>query len=225
MKTLRNRLLVKGTPVSNHPMAQSRLTCVVVLAAAAFSPHLMSAAASAVTAPHAMLQEVPFEKVHIADGFWAPRIEADQKVTIPDVLSIAEEQGKIDNLRIIAGRKKEGRIRHYNSPDSDIWKIMEAASYTLAWRRDPKLESQIDKLIELYASAQADDGYINQMFMLPRKSPVTAEHRKDLLGGVTVLLAKGLVEGEAPVKLTAVPYYAWQNRGIDEMTVWIVEAE
>ena len=195
MKTLRNRLLVKGTPVSNHPMAQSRLTCVVVLAAAAFSPHLMSAAASAVTAPHAMLQEVPFEKVHIADGFWAPRIEADQKVTIPDVLSIAEEQGKIDNLRIIAGRKKEGRIRHYNSPDSDIWKIMEAASYTLAWRRDPKLEGRIDELIELYAVAQADDGYINQMFMLPddhAQSPPNAA--KARLGNGADQRFKGTIE-------------------------------
>jgi len=133
--------------------------------------HLMSADASVVTAPHATLQEVPFERVHIEDGFWAPRIEADQKVTIPDVLSIAERQGKIGNLRIIAGRDKEGRIRTYNSPDSDLWKIMEAASYTLAWRRDPKLESQIDKLIELYAAAQDDDGYINQMFMLPDDHP------------------------------------------------------
>jgi len=60
---------------------------------------------------------------------------------------------------------------------------------------------------------------------LPRKSPVTAEHCKDMLGSVTVLLAKGLAEGDQPVQLTAVPYYAWQNRGIDEMTVWIVEAE
>ncbi len=43
------------------------------------------------------------------------------------MLAIAEEQGKIDNRRIIAGRKKDGRIRVYNSPDSDIWKIMESA--------------------------------------------------------------------------------------------------
>jgi DUF1680 family protein len=88
-------------------------------------------------------------------------------VTIPDLLAIAEDQGKIDNLRIIAGQKKDGRIRMYNSPDSDLWKIMEAASYTLAWRADPGLDRRLDELIALYAAAQDQDGYINQMFMLP----------------------------------------------------------
>jgi DUF1680 family protein len=37
----------------------------------------------------------------------------------------------------------------------------------LAWKRDAELESRIDTLIELYAAAQADDGIINQIFMLP----------------------------------------------------------
>ena len=36
-------------------------------------------------------------------------------------MEILEDQGKLDNLRIIAGHKSEGRIRAYNSPDSDIW--------------------------------------------------------------------------------------------------------
>jgi len=122
-------------------------------------------------ATHAALQEVPFERVHIEDAFWTRRIETVQKVTIPDLLAIAEEQGKIDNVRIVAGRKKDGQIRIYNSPDSDVWKIMEAASYTLAWRRDPKLEQQLDELIDLYAAAQAPDGYINTMYMLPADHP------------------------------------------------------
>jgi len=38
-----------------------------------------------------------------------------------------------------------------------------------------------------------------------------------------VLKGRGLTEGDRPVGFVAVPYYAWQNRGIDEMTVWIVE--
>ncbi len=117
------------------------------------------------------LREVPFENIHVDDDFWSPRIRTDQEVTIPDVLKIAKEQGKIDNLRILAGRIKDGRIRVYNSPDSDIWKIMEAASYTLAWRNAPELDRKLDELIELYAEAQAEDGYINQMFMLPDGHP------------------------------------------------------
>ena len=51
---------------------------------------------------------VPFSPVHVDDGFWTPRIETIQQVTIPDLMEILEDQGKLDNLRIIAGRKKRG---------------------------------------------------------------------------------------------------------------------
>jgi len=58
---------------------------------------------------------------------------------------------------------------------------------------------------------------------LPKKGKIDAEHRADLLGGVTVLKGKGMADGDRPVEFVAVPYYVWQNRGIDEMTVWIIE--
>ena len=43
-------------------------------------------------------------------------------------------------------------------------------------------------------------------------SKVTAKTRPDLLGGVTVLEVDGA---------TAIPYYAWNNRGLAPMTVWV----
>jgi DUF1680 family protein len=58
---------------------------------------------------------------------------------------------------------------------------------------------------------------------LPRAAELTAEHRPDLLGGVTILRAKGAGEGGSKVPLTAVPSYAWANRGRSPMTVWIDE--
>ncbi|MBC7262344.1 MAG: glycoside hydrolase family 127 protein, partial [Chloroflexi bacterium] len=64
-----------------------------------------------------------------------------------------------------------------------------------------------------------------------------AEHRDDLLGGVTVLHGLGSVPTEAwgplyrpfsadptpsrLVELVGIPYYAWANRGVGEMTVWL----
>ncbi len=117
------------------------------------------------------LSEIPFDKVQVNDHFWSPRIQTIQDTTIFDLLKILEDQGKIDNLRIIAGRKKDGKIRITNSPDSDIWKIMEGASYTLAWRYDEEVDRMLDDLIELYAEVQDEDGYINQMYMLPRDHP------------------------------------------------------
>jgi uncharacterized protein len=58
---------------------------------------------------------------------------------------------------------------------------------------------------------------------VPRDSGLTAEHRADLLGGVTVLKGQGLDEHQKPVRLTAVPYYAWANRDKGAMTIWIKE--
>ena len=59
---------------------------------------------------------------------------------------------------------------------------------------------------------------------LPRDADFRAEHRPELLGGVTVLRGNALAEGQQPVALTAVPYYAWCNREKGSMTVWINEA-
>ena len=48
-----------------------------------------------------------------------------------------------------------------------------------------------------------------------------AEHRADLLGGVTVIRGKAHAGADRPVALTAVPYYAWANREKGAMAVWL----
>jgi DUF1680 family protein len=60
---------------------------------------------------------------------------------------------------------------------------------------------------------------------LSKKAAVAAAFRPDLLGGVTVLTGKGIAEGGKEVEFTAIPYYAWQNRGPGAMAVWIRECE
>lgn len=59
---------------------------------------------------------------------------------------------------------------------------------------------------------------------LPRSAETTTEHDAKLLGGVTVIRAEGLDEKRNPVKLTAIPYFAWANREKGPMTVWIPES-
>jgi len=49
------------------------------------------------------------------------------------------------------------------------------------------------------------------------------EHRPNLLGGITVLTGKALTSKNETVEFTAIPYYAWQNRGIDRMTAWLFQ--
>jgi len=59
--------------------------------------------------------------------------------------------------------------------------------------------------------------------VLPRETALRAEHRAELLGGVTVVQGNALADAERPITLTAVPYYAWANREKSPMTVWIDE--
>ncbi len=60
--------------------------------------------------------------------------------------------------------------------------------------------------------------------VLPRDSDLRTEHRAGLLGGVTVIEGKGTDDKQTPINLTAVPYFAWQNREKGAMTVWIQQA-
>ena len=115
-------------------------------------------------------QAVSFTRVAIDDPFWTPRIRQIQEVTVPDLFDLAEEQGKLDNFRIVAGRKA-GRYRTYNAADSDVYKLIEAAAYTLAWRRSPELERRLDALVDDIAAAQQPDGYLNTQFTLPPGQP------------------------------------------------------
>ncbi|MHC4165873.1 MAG: glycoside hydrolase family 127 protein [Planctomycetota bacterium] len=76
----------------------------------------------------------------------------------------------------------------------------------------------------VYCLEAVDHGQVDVFKLaLPREAELSAEHRPGLLGGVTVLRAAGLDEKQRRLELTAVPYYAWQNRDRGAMTVWINE--
>jgi DUF1680 family protein len=93
---------------------------------------LLLAALSAGAAQHA-LEPVPLADVDITDEFWAPRMEVNRTVSIQHLFKKFEENGRFDAPRLI-----------------------EAAAYMLAKRRDPELERRIDGMIDReVASAEA----------------------------------------------------------------------
>jgi DUF1680 family protein len=48
------------------------------------------------------------------------------------------------------------------------------------------------------------------------------EKRNDLLGGINIITGNVPVkDGQGTLKLTAIPYYAWSNRGAGLMKVWL----
>ena len=102
----------------------------------------------------------PFSEVQIQDHFWAPRIKTNHEVTIPIAIAQSEETGRIKNFQI-AGEMQEGKFCSiYPFDDSDIYKIIEAASYSLQTFPDSELETKIDSLIQYIAAAQEEDGYL-----------------------------------------------------------------
>ncbi|MGB2908467.1 MAG: glycoside hydrolase family 127 protein [Candidatus Aminicenantaceae bacterium] len=110
-------------------------------------------------APDYPITPVGFTEVALSDGFWAPRLETNRVSTIPFAMQQNEETGRVDNFRI-AGGLMEGKYKGERYNDTDVYKVMEGAAYTLALEPDPKLDSELDSLIEIIAAAQEEDGYL-----------------------------------------------------------------
>jgi len=102
---------------------------------------------------------VPFTAVKITDGFWAPRIETNRVVTIPAIFSKCEETGRIDNFAIAGGLMK-GAYKGERYNDTDVYKTIESASYSLMVRPDAELDRYLDGVIAKIAAAQEPDGYL-----------------------------------------------------------------
>jgi hypothetical protein len=106
------------------------------------------------------IQPVLFNAVHLSDNFWAPRIKTNHEVTIPFTLGKCESTGRIKNFEIAAGLKTGVFCTEFTFDDTDVYKIIEGASYSLQIFKDPVLETKVDSLITLIGKAQEPDGYI-----------------------------------------------------------------
>lgn len=102
---------------------------------------------------------IPFTSVSINDEFWGPRIKTNREVTIPDTFKKSEETGRIKNFAVAGGLEK-GEFEGIFYNDSDVFKIIEGASYSLNVNPDPKLKKYVDSVIFKIAAAQEEDGYL-----------------------------------------------------------------
>jgi DUF1680 family protein len=111
------------------------------------------------------VQPVPFTAVTLDDQFWAPRIEINRTASIPTAFEQCERTGRVENFRRaaqvlrgepLANRKAPG----YPFDDTDLYKVIEAASYSLRVHPDPALDGYVDRLVATIAAAQEPDGYL-----------------------------------------------------------------
>ena len=112
------------------------------------------------TQPDAPIKEVPFTQVHLDDNFWTPRIETNRTVSIPSAFKECEKNGRFDNFAIAGGLMKGEHRGDFSFDDTDPYKIIEGASYSLAVKYDEKLDHYLDSVIHIIAAAQEPDGYL-----------------------------------------------------------------
>ncbi|WP_256761859.1 glycoside hydrolase family 127 protein [Cohnella sp. WQ 127256] len=90
----------------------------------------------------------------------------------------------------------------------------------------------------VYCLEQVDNGAILPDIALPEHAILDARFEPDELGGVTVITGEAVrgelidenaalytakKRSESSIKIKAIPYFAWANRGAGEMQVWIRE--
>jgi DUF1680 family protein len=116
------------------------------------------------------IKPVTFNQVHIEDAFWTPRLDTNRQVTIPYAFEKCEETDRISNYEKAAGLR-EGPFEGTHFNDSDVYKIMEGAAYSLQVHPDRMMRLYLEQLIRIMAAAQWEDGYLFTFYSVPERQP------------------------------------------------------
>jgi DUF1680 family protein len=105
------------------------------------------------------IKQVPFTDVRFTDKLWSSRIEVNRTVTIPASFARCETTGRVSNFEMAAA--KQGKYcTKFPFDDTDIYKTIEGAAYSMAVHPDPKLDKYVDSMITIVGKAQEPDGYL-----------------------------------------------------------------
>ncbi|WP_301921811.1 glycoside hydrolase family 127 protein [Ferruginibacter sp.] len=116
------------------------------------------------------IQAVAFTQVKLSDNFWLPRIEINRTVTIPASFERCESTGRVKNF-VMAANKTGKFCTTFPFDDTDIYKTLEGASFSLAVHPDAKLSAYLDSLITIIGKAQEPDGYLYTARTINPKEP------------------------------------------------------
>ncbi|MEI6949046.1 glycoside hydrolase family 127 protein [Paraflavisolibacter sp. H34] len=105
------------------------------------------------------IRAVNFTSVKFTDNFWLPRLRSNHTGTIAASFERCESTGRVKNFEMAATRQGAFCTK-FPFDDTDIYKTIEGASYSLSLFPDKKLEAYIDSLIVKVGKAQEPDGYL-----------------------------------------------------------------
>ncbi len=114
---------------------------------------------------------VDIKNVELTDSFWLPKIKTVQNTTIAFGLEKCVKEGRLENF-LIAGKKKAGKV-HGKMPfdDTDVYKIIEGASYSLISAPNKALETYLDSIIAIIKIGQEPDGYLTTWLTIDPDNP------------------------------------------------------
>lgn len=146
------------------------------IAAAAVACTLLITVAHSRQKPDYPIKPVPFTAVQLKDTFWAPRIEINRTASIPSAFEQCELTGRVALFDRAAAVLRgdavvDKRPPGYPFDESDLYKVIEGASYSLSVTPDPKLDAYVDGLIAKIAAAQEPDGYLYTTRTIDPKNP------------------------------------------------------
>lgn len=107
----------------------------------------------------------------MTDHFWGQRLKTSREVTIPLAFRKSEETGRIKNFEKAAHPSEDYKVEGFSFDDTDIYKTIEGASYSLQTYPDKRLEKYIDSILAIVATAQEPDGYLYTARTMNPKHP------------------------------------------------------
>lgn len=117
------------------------------------------------------IKPVPFTQVQVTDAFWMPRLQTNARVTIPYIFEQCRKYGRIDNFLRAAGKLPADTLTAFTFDDTDVYKAIEGASYSLQTKPDARLSRYLDTIIGIIGAAQEPDGYLYTFRTMKPKKP------------------------------------------------------
>lgn len=146
-----------------NPLSKNLLSLACV--AICFTATVSSVFSQDLSPKHLTFRAVPFTETHFDDLFWSPRLKINREISIPHNFKWCEDTGRFTNFAK-AAKLMDGEFLGIYFNDSDVYKLLEGAAYSLADHPDKALEKQVDDVIAWIAAAQDSDGYLNTYFTL-----------------------------------------------------------
>lgn len=118
--------------------------------------------------------EISLKNVHVDDGFWNNRIRNAVENVVPYQWRVLNDREPgaapshaVMNFKIAAGIE-QGEFKGYQFQDSDLAKWIEAASFSLIYKRNPDVEKALEEIIGIIEKAQQPDGYLDTHYILKK---------------------------------------------------------